>query len=234
MSLDSATTPIKDTINDASTQNSLFEMTNKSKKLAEHDALYMAEQRRQDIFYAQYENQCTEEIPLIDENILFNLERRKKKDICRHCKGKMANGDIRSHLAICPEAKAALEKLRQKIIDLGQGSSNGPRHNVSVATSSVEKNKNSDDQSTSKQPPKSKESIDQATKLKCKECSRVCKSEKGLKAHVTRTHSKKKIKEKSAAKSKKDSSFESDDVSDTDPSKDLRPAFRQTVSAFFA
>ena len=88
MSLDSATTPIKDTINDASTQNSLFEMTNKSKKLAEHDALYMAEQRRQDIFYAQYENQCTEEIPLIDENILFNLERRKKKDICRHCKGK--------------------------------------------------------------------------------------------------------------------------------------------------
>ena len=232
MSLDSPTTPINDTINDASKQNSLFEMTNKSKKLAEHDERYMAEQRRQDIFYSQYENACTDEIPLIDENILHNLERRKKKDICRHCKGKMANGDIRSHLANCPEAKAALEKLRQRIIDLGQGPSNEPRHNASVADSPVEKNKNPGDQSTSKQPL---ESIDEATKFKCKQCPRVCKSEKGLKAHVTRTHSKKKNKEKSTAKSKKDSSDESDDESDKENQiKDLRPAFRQNVSTFFA
>ena len=98
-------------------------------KLAEHDALYFAEQRRQDAYYEQFENGCDDGIPDCDENILFNLEKRKRRNICPHCKGQMVNGDIRAHLAQCTPAKLAREKRF------------GVPHNVSVATSSVGKNR---------------------------------------------------------------------------------------------
>ena len=132
---------------DNSIKKAPLEMTSqKARKQAEYDEMYMAEQRRQDIYYAAYENGSNDpnEIPDIDQNLLWNIERRKKKNTCPHCKGNIENGDIRSHLKNCAEAKVALEKRRQSIIDLGRsglGSSIGASHDVSVATSSVEKHR---------------------------------------------------------------------------------------------
>ena len=84
----------------------------KASKLAEHDKKYMAEQRRQDDYYAPYENgsMCDDGIPEIDTNLLHNLEKRKKRNTCVYCQGNIANGDIRTHLANCAEAKVALQK----------------------------------------------------------------------------------------------------------------------------
>ena len=88
----------------------------KASKLAEHDKKYMAEQRRQDAYYAPYENgsMCNDGIPEIDTNLLHNLERRKKRNTCVYCKGNIVDGDIRSHLANCAEAKVALQKRIQE------------------------------------------------------------------------------------------------------------------------
>ena len=119
-----------------------------ARKLAEHDEWYMAEQRRQDAYYEPYENGTNDpdEIPDIDENLLHNLERRKTRNTCTHCKGNIVNGDIRAHVANCAETQLNIEKRRQKIIDLGR-SSIGARQDIVVATSSVEKNQKLKDKS---------------------------------------------------------------------------------------
>ena len=127
-------TDLEEHISKVHKENTPVEMTSKKeRKKAEYDAWYMAEQKRQDEFYEKFETGSTDEIPDFDPDLLFNLERRKKRNICPHCKGNIDNGNIRSHLQNCAEAKVALEKRRQDIIDLGRGSSIGARVDVSVA-----------------------------------------------------------------------------------------------------
>ena len=101
-----------ETANQNEKENQNPNANTKASKLAEHDKKYMAEQRRQDDYYAPYENgsMCDDGIPEIDTNLLHNLEKRKKRNTCVYCQGNIANGDIRTHLANCAEAKVALQK----------------------------------------------------------------------------------------------------------------------------
>ena len=101
-----------ETANQNQKENQNPNANTKASKLAEHDKKYMAEQRRQDDYYAPYENgsMCDDGIPEIDTNLLHNLEKRKKRNTCVYCQGNIANGDIRSHLANCAEAKVNLQK----------------------------------------------------------------------------------------------------------------------------
>ena len=140
-------TDLEEHISRVHKENTPVEMSKKERKKAEYDACYMAEQKRQDEFYEKFETGCTDEIPDFDPDLMFNLERRKKRNICPHCKGNIGS-DIRSHLQNCAEAKVALEKRRQEIIDLGRGSSIGARVDISVA--SVEKNEKPEDKSIDK------------------------------------------------------------------------------------